>query len=348
MQKIDKVNKINLSARVFVLLVAVFISLAASVFNIIATETKEVIIKDENSIISVKTFKSTVGEILREQNIHIGDYDEVQPAQDEKLTEGMEVIINRAVPVSIMADHNEMSIHTAAETVQDVLEQNNIILNEKDSVNYSLTDEVFANMAIKVTRVTESVITVTDKIPFKTIKRPNNSMEKGQDKIVQEGSDGVSEKQYAVIMHDGEEVSRQLIGEKVLTEPKERVHEYGTIAVAKTSRGETFRYKKVLDMTATAYDLSYESCGKLPGDKYYGIAATGMKIRRGVVAVDPRVIPYYSRLYIEAPDGSWIYGYAVAGDTGGAIKGNKIDLFMDSATEVKNFGRRKAKVYILE
>jgi len=331
-----------------VLLAAMLISLTAAVFNVIMANVKEITIRDADNVITVKTLKSTVGEVLKEQNININDYDKVQPVQAEMLTDGMEVVIKRAVPVNITADGAEILIYTTAETVKEVLEQNNTVLNEKDMVNYSLTDQIFPNMKIEITRVTETIETVTHSIPFNTIKRPNYSMEKGQDRVVQEGSEGLGEKQYLVVMHDGKEVSRQLVGEKVLIEPKARIYEYGTIAVAKTSRGETFRYKKVLDMIATAYDLSYESCGKLPGDKYYGIAATGMPVRRGVVAVDPRVIPYYSRLYIEAPDGSWVYGYAVAGDTGSAIKGNKIDLFMENATEVKNFGRRKAKVYILE
>ena len=73
-----------------------------------------------------------------------------------------------------------------------------------------------------------------------------------------------------------------------------------------------------------------------------------MRAQRGVVAVDPRVIPLGTRLYIETADGSYIYGNAVAGDTGGAIKGNKIDLFMNSYSECMQFGRRTVNVYILD
>ena len=72
-----------------------------------------------------------------------------------------------------------------------------------------------------------------------------------------------------------------------------------------------------------------------------------MRARYGVIAVDPRVIPLGTQLYIEAVDGSWTYGYAVAGDTGGAIKGARIDLFYDSHAQAISFGRRAARVYIL-
>ncbi|HCO18721.1 MAG TPA: hypothetical protein DIT39_03815, partial [Tissierellales bacterium] len=97
-----------------------------------------------------------------------------------------------------------------------------------------------------------------------------------------------------------------------------------------------------------AYDLSYTSTGKRPGDRYYGITATGTRARPGTVAVDPRVIPLGTKLYIQSLDGTKDYGFAIAEDVGGAIKGEKIDLFFNSATDVRYFGRRDVKVYILD
>ena len=75
-----------------------------------------------------------------------------------------------------------------------------------------------------------------------------------------------------------------------------------------------------------------------------------MTAQYGVIAVDPKVIPLGSRVYIESSDGgkSWVYGFAVAADTGGAIKGNKIDLCYNTRAECLQFGRRSATVYILD
>ena len=101
-------------------------------------------------------------------------------------------------------------------------------------------------------------------------------------------------------------------------------------------------------MEATAYDLSFESCGKNPGDKNYGITASGTQARPGIVAVDPKVIPLGTKLYIESMDGTGSYGYASAEDTGGAIKGNIIDLFFTNRSDALSFGRRQVKVYILD
>ena len=118
-------------------------------------------------------------------------------------------------------------------------------------------------------------------------------------------------------------------------------------ASAGTNSGKNFSYSNVLTCSATAYDLSYESCGKRPGDPNYGITASGMKAQYGVVAVDPSVIPLGTKLYIESTDGSWAYGYCVAGDTGGGINGNRVDLFFNSRSEALQFGRRQVRVYIL-
>ncbi|NLK64292.1 MAG: hypothetical protein GX289_04280 [Tissierellia bacterium] len=109
-----------------------------------------------------------------------------------------------------------------------------------------------------------------------------------------------------------------------------------------------FRFSKALDMAATAYDLSYESCGKYPDHPEYGITASGTKAQPGTVAVDPDVIPLGTKLYIASTDGSPDYGFATALDTGSAIKGYKIDLFMENNQDALNFGIRQVKVYILD
>ncbi len=107
----------------------------------------------------------------------------------------------------------------------------------------------------------------------------------------------------------------------------------------------TFTFSKRIPCTATAYDDSAQSQGKWAGQ-----TATGRKPAYGVIAVDPKVIPLNSKLYIESADGgqSWVYGFAVAGDTGGAIKGNKVDLFYNTREQCYNFGRRDCIVYILD
>lgn len=168
------------------------------------------------------------------------------------------------------------------------------------------------------------------------------------EQVIQKGSDGMKKSVYQECYVEGKLVSKSLEEEIVYIDPVDEIIEVGTkeYEVA-TSRGG-FRFESELDMIASAYDLSYESCGKNPGDPYYGITASGTKAQPGTVAVDPSVIPLGTKLYIASTDGSPDYGFATALDTGGAIKGNRIDLFMEDGTNAKNFGIRQVKVYILE
>ena len=200
----------------------------------------------------------------------------------------------------------------------------------------------------------EMVITKESIIPYNSVRRETTELRAGQHRIAQKGADGTGVETYSVNVKNGIILDVELVSTDVTVMPVDEIVEYGADSATayhggrKISRGQELRYKQVLTVTATAYDLGFESCGKRPGDRGYGITASGLYAQRGCVAVDPNVIPLGTRLYIEAPDGSWTYGNAIAADTGGAVKGNKIDLFMDTYSECINFGRRSAVVYVLE
>ncbi len=176
----------------------------------------------------------------------------------------------------------------------------------------------------------------------------NNEQYVDYEKVVQEGSDGIKKSEYKELYFDGELISKSLEKETIYKDSVDEIVEKGTKEyVVATSRGG-FRYDNEIDMVATAYDLSFESTGKYPGDFEYGITASGTLAKPGTVAVDPSVIPLGTKLYIASTDGSPDYGLATALDTGGAIKGYRIDLFMEDGTDALNFGIRQVKVYILE
>ena len=143
-------------------------------------------------------------------------------------------------------------------------------------------------------------------------------------------------------------IKEEVIHVETIVKPIDQVFEEGTKDVFTNDRGD-FTARKAIKMVATAYEAGPRSTGKRPGDKGYGITASGARAKRGTVAVDPRVIPLGTKLYIKSltpgvPD----YGFAIAQDTGGAIKGNKIDLFMNTVWECMQFGRRPVMVYILK
>lgn len=174
-------------------------------------------------------------------------------------------------------------------------------------------------------------------------------MDEGTERIFQPGQEGVLQKVYKVVTEDGAEVAKQLVRETILQNPVNMIVEYGTVLNHITSRGEVVRYTKVMDMRATAYTASLKDTGKAPGHPLFGITATGMKARKGVIAVDPKVIPLHTKMYVEILDGKTPdYGFCIAGDVGSAIKGDKIDLYYDSQEYVDRFGIKKVRVYILD
>lgn len=198
-------------------------------------------------------------------------------------------------------------------------------------------------MDVKIDKLTyASTVTEIETIPQDIIRRANSELAKGETVTIQEGYDGLQEVEYNILYEDGIEVDRTLLSSEIVVSPKDKVIEYGTAEETTDGSSVDFEYSYVIECLATAYDPSPEENGG-----YGGQSATGIPLQKGVIAVDPKVIPLGSRVYVEAIDGSWSYGYAVAGDTGGAIKGNRVDLLYPTKSECYEFGRRSCRVYVL-
>ncbi|MBR1970109.1 MAG: G5 domain-containing protein [Clostridia bacterium] len=196
-------------------------------------------------------------------------------------------------------------------------------------------------------QITQAVVyaeeTQVEEIPFNTVKRLNTSLDAGQTVTVREGQTGQLTKNVKIKYINGEVAETTVLSEVVTVNPVDKIVEYGSSneqTVSASVNGLSYKY--VIECEATAYDMSPEENGG-----YGGQTATGVPLDKGVIAVDPRVIPLGSRVYIEALDGSWSYGYAVAADTGGAIKGKRVDLCYRTRSECIQFGRRKCRVYVL-
>ena len=327
-----------------ILTVIVFtILFSASIFG------KTITVDADGAVETVFTFSGTVKDALHDSSIKLGIKDEISSELEDRIYDGQVLYVNKAFPLTLTVNGEVHEVYSTKKTVSEFLKENSIVLSDYDVINVDSNTVVTENMNIALNKADITYETVSEKIPFRTVSVPDYSLDAGKTSIKSEGADGLKETRYMVVKREGEIVAKETVEEKIVKEPVDQVTQYGAKAVAAVSRsGANLRYTRVLTMTATAYDLSYESCGKRPGQRGYGITASGMYARRGVVAVDPSVIPLGTRLYIETPDGGIVYGNAIAADTGGAIKGNKIDLFMDTRAECMQFGRRTVKVYILE
>lgn len=240
--------------------------------------------------------------------------------------------IIRAVPIVVFYQGETKELWTSQVTIEKALLEAGIDLNNAKVVPDKYV-RPSKDMGVFVLQENESLVQKFEEIPYETVIKNDSHMELGEKRVMHEGSTGSKNVFMKVATLDTGELIKTYLTEVVMQKPQEQIVAMGTVDTVKTSRGD-LRFTEVKQMEATAYTPWDEGC--------IGITANGMKAGHGVVAVDPRVIPLGTRVYIEG------YGYAIAADTGGAIKGNRIDLCMETKNEAFSFGRRPVKVYILE
>lgn len=245
-------------------------------------------------------------------------------------------------------------------TVGEALEHANIALGKYDLVSKSLDEKIEENAKIKIDRVSFKKTVKTQKVKFKTVKKKTSKLYEGQKKTIKKGKKGKKRVTYTSKLVNGEVTKTYVTKTKITKKAKKKVVLVGTrrknytmLAPNNTSfktkskggigtitdhNGKTIAYKKIVSGPATAYSAH-------PG----ALTATGATVRVGGVAVNPAVIPYGSKLYIESPDGSFVYGYATAIDTGGFIHTSStvVDLFYFSNATCCQFGRRPVNIYVL-
>jgi len=336
------------------MLLAIVGSATAIITHLIQDPIKTVILDDDGYRVEIETYDNSVEELLNRYEINLGPGDEITPALEEALQDNTEIRITRAMPVTVEADGEKTVLHVTRGTVEDMLKKAGVELRENDLVNYSLSYSVKPYDEIKVTRIDEEVLVEKEAIPYKVITKKNDDLDEGVTKVVQEGQQGELERKLLVTYQDGVEIQRKLVSEEVTKEPKDRVVEKGTAKRVKTSRGDYVRYSQVRKMVATAYTAGYESTGKNPGDKYYGVTSSGRKAKPYHTIAAPPDIPIGTKVYIPelvefwAKRGVSISGIFTVEDRGGAIKGNLLDIYMEDVSTTKRWGRRRVTVYFLK
>lgn len=289
-----------------------------------------------NPVTFVTTAKD-LGAALQAQGIQLNAKDQVTPELSTSLKGKKEltVEVKKALSATIQVDGKTIETVTQAVTVADLLKEAAVELGPKDALSVDPSAPVTPGISVKVVRKTQQTKVVREEIPFDIERENDRTMMVGESKVVQEGVPGVKEVQQVTYFEDGKEVASEVIGETVVSEPVNQVLAVGTGGVVSRG-GQSYRYTRELTLSATGY-----TAGKESNPDGNGYTYTGMRAVRGVVAVDPKVIPLYTRLYIEG------YGPAIAGDIGGAIKGNRIDLCFDTLQEALDWGWRDVTVYVL-
>ena len=312
-------------------------------------QAKQVAILVDQESTSLWTTKSTVDEVLEEAGIGIAEYDKVIPGLNEQLGKDHMITVQKAFQITLNDGGEKKEFWSTSTTVADFLKRENIQLNELDRLEAHEEELVMPNAVVNIVRVEKVTDVVEEPSNFAVETKSDPSLLKGRDKVVQKGEKGTVSRKFEILKENGKEVSRKVIEEKTIKEPKKQIVSIGTkkmvASAAKTNNGVSVSRNnstapsggKEFYVTATAYTAGCNGCS--------GITATGINLRSNpnlkVIAVDPNVIPLGTKVWVDG------YGYAIAGDTGGAIKGMKIDLHVPTKDAAYKFGRKKVKVKII-
>ncbi|WP_438314055.1 ubiquitin-like domain-containing protein [Sporosarcina sp. FA9] len=314
-------------------------------------QSKQVAILVDKDKKSIWTTKSTVNEVLEEAGIVIGEHDKVIPELNEELIDDDSITVLKAYEVTLNDGGKEEKYWTTSTTVADFLKKKDIQLSDLDRLEAYEQELVMPNAVVRIVRVEKVTDVVEESADFAVETRSDSSLLKGREKVVQNGENGKVSRKFEILKENGKEVSRKMVEETTIKEPKKKIVKIGTkvlVASASTTKSKSgvavSRNNSAAPsggtefyVTATAYTAHCNGCS--------GITATGINLRSNpnlkVIAVDPSVIPLGSKVWVEG------YGYAVAGDTGGAIKGMKIDLHVPTKSDAYKFGRRQVKVKVI-
>ncbi|MEF2968761.1 G5 domain-containing protein [Paenibacillus sp. M1] len=303
---------------------------------------------------STESRQSLVNQLLEEQSLVINAEDAAVNPLVGSPEDGDKIALVRAVPVKVSVDGATKTGFTTQHSVQDAIDELGVTLGKEDKVTPALDSYVTANMNIKIVRVTKQQVQTQEAVPFTVVKTSDDTLLKGKTKILSPGSEGLVIHNIEKVYEDGKFVSKRWLGKEVAKKASPKVVAVGTkpaaVAAASISRssnsvnisglttkgGVSFKYKKILkNVTLTAYSSEEDGIGTR--------TASGTRVTEGrTIAVDSSVVPLGWWVYIEG------VGFRKAEDTGGAIKGNKMDVYYDSLKAAQNFGRKKGRtVYVI-
>lgn len=328
---------------------------------------------------TVDTRERTVGDVLLRYGVSVREGDDVYPSVRTPITSGMTIRYQPVVALDLIIGDDATKVYTMASTVEEALREARIEISDRDTVVPALTAKVSDGMTITVNMSRDVVQYENRLIPFDIIEEEDATLESGTIEVAQAGVPGLERTRYALTVENGtitnrtetevemlQTVRSQIIkvGTKVVTEreiesetaeaPSMPVdttspfREEAEIKIEKTPRADDvldFTSAKQLLVEATAYTNNAEDTvtydGRVLTRSGYDVTDTILYEGMRIIAVDPAVIPLGTRVYIEG------FGMAIALDTGGVIKGNIIDIMMDTKEEAITFGRKPLTIWVI-
>lgn len=288
-----------------------------------------------------RTQAADVASMLAEARVEIADGDLVNPAPVAELEDGATIVVRHAVPVTLALGSERTRLKVIGSTVGDALVSAGLDPSTGLRVSPGIDAPLVPGMTIAVTDVFLRVVQQELPIPPKSRTAADPTMPINTKRVVVTGAPGRLLRILETMVTGGREGGLVLKAEHMVLSPVDTIVAVGTkrdfhLGASGAARPMAAILRapadgKSLDVVATAYH---------PGEGGMN-AATGARLGFGIIAVDPDVIPLGTRMYVPG------YGYGVAADTGGAIKGNRIDVCLESPAEVDDWGVRAVTVILL-
>lgn len=315
--------------------------------------TQRVTVNDNGVISSFLSFSNDSQMILKENEYEIGENDEITTTIEDN---NINITIDRAVTVSLLVDGESKIIEVRPNsTVAQALSAASVSLDSDDVVSCDPNTIVYDGMEIAVQRISYSDYTVDEILPYQQITQETNELYQGETKLQTPGQNGILTHYYKNIVVDGVVTQTQEVGYNITTPTVDEVVLVGTKPRVKQSPAKgngksqlTIPSSVSLDGNGIPKNYSNVITGRACAYTGGGNTSTGKAAAPGYVAVNPNVIPYGTQMYIVSEDG-YVYGYAIAADTGGSCMANDIlvDLYMNTKQECTDFGSRTVNIYIL-
>lgn len=301
---------------------------------------KNIVIYVDGDRLNVLTFENTVARILESNNIKIGSKDELTPGLSYSVHDKDVIYIKKAVNVTVSVDGKDIKVLSCKGNVFQMLMDEKIKLDPEDKVEPSEGSYLTEGMKVNITRVNTITLIETQQLDYKTVINYDSNVNNTERSVINEGSVGEKELATNVVYVNGKESARSLVKDSITKSPVDKVIIQGTYPLMPVSRGgDSIPYSRIINVKATAYSAIHGI-----GTTY---TASGRKAVRdpdgySTIAVDPSVIPLGTQVFVQG------YGFAIAADTGTAVKGNFIDVFFDTSGEVHNWAVKYVNVYILK
>lgn len=346
---IRKVSRKSRSVRLAVLALPLILLLGAVCLPALAQTTY--VITDGDQVKVYTTFATDPASVLDQAGYALNPEDEYTTQSGDGVSE---ITVRRNQQVTVNNCGEVITVNTFGETVGDLLTRLNVPTQGCHEVSVPLDVLTSNGLQVQVKCQVEREEVRLETIPYQTRYCQYPGLPEGQEEVIVAGTDGQKRIVELVNYTNYQEQSRTLVEECVLREPVDRIVVVGTGAEGELNTkapaigdgvivlptGEILTYSSTGNYKATAYTHTDAGCDM--------ITATGTTVRIGTVAVDPRVIPYGTRMYIVSNDGKYIYGLSAAEDCGGGIKGNRLDLYFPTTSECFRFGVRGCTVYFLD